>query len=173
MKRNEFLIVVILISLAAGLISNIFKLPTQIENLLNSAITKTILVIFTLYGFSLSPAVGLSATLLTAIIIFQHNISFVNNLQTSNSIENNSFTGFIKKLFTPSSNTNLIHNEIAEYAEMMDNHPAEGSYPFDESRPINDESTLEFDYKPNDDFGSDKFIRFGENIDEKLDVLHQ
>jgi hypothetical protein len=174
MKRNEFLFVVVLISLAAGLMSNVIRLPAQVDNLLNSAITKTILVIFTLYGFSISPAVGLSAVLLTAIIIFQHNVSFVNNLQTSNPLYNNSFSSFVRNLFTPTTvNANLMHNETAEYAEMIDNHPAEGSYPSDETRPSNYESSLEYDYRPQEDSGSDEFSRFGPNIDEKLEVLHE
>ena len=197
MKRNEFLFVVIVISLSAGLISNIIKLPTKFDSVLLSPITKTILVILTLYGFSISPAIGLSLTLLTAVLIFQHNISFVNNLQTSNPLYNNSLTSFVRNLFTPSTidsperlrsnlsgsssywlksqelDSNLSYQESAEYADMIEPHPAEGSYPSDESRPTNYESSLEYNYRPQDDIGSDDFIRFGPNIDEKLDVLHE
>jgi hypothetical protein len=48
MKRNEFLIVVVLVSLAAGLISNTIQLPSQIDNLLSGSIAKSVLVILAL-----------------------------------------------------------------------------------------------------------------------------
>ena len=69
MKRNEFFIVVVLVSLSAGLISNLINVPTKIDNLLSGSFGKTVLVILALYAFSISPAVGLSATLLTAVLI--------------------------------------------------------------------------------------------------------
>ena len=182
MKRNEFLFVVVLVSLAAGLMSDIIRLPDYIDRLLDGTISKTILIIITLYGFSISPAVGLSATLLTAILIFRHNVSFVNNLQSSNPyidtafgpLYNYSFGTFVRNLFTPTTvDSKLVHQESAEYAEMIEPHPADGSYPSDESRPTNYESSLEYNYRPQDDTGSDDFTRFGPNIDEKLDVLHE
>ncbi len=174
MKRNEFLIVVVLVSLAAGLISNTIKLPNAVDNLLSGSLGKTVLVILALYAFSISPAVGLSATLLTAIIIFSHNVSFVNNLQTSNPLYDNTITNFVRNLFTPSNiDAKLTQNESAEYAEMIEPHPAEGSFPSDESRPTHYASTLEYNYRPQEDTGSDDFVRYGPNIDEKLAVLHE
>ena len=97
MKRNEFLIVVVLVSLAAGLISNTIQLPSQIDNLLSGSIAKSVLVILALYGFSVSPAVGLSATLLVAIVVFSHNISYINNIQSYNPL-NNTFTSYVRNI---------------------------------------------------------------------------
>ena len=56
---------------------------------------------------------------------------------------------------------------------MIETHPAEGSYPSDEARPTHYTSTVEYNYRPQEDSGSDDFNRFGPNIDEKLDVLNE
>jgi hypothetical protein len=174
MKRKEFLIVVTFVLFAGLIVSNNIQLPSYVLQSLNSPITKIILIIATLYGFSVSPAVGLAATVLTAVLIFSHNVNFVNNLRTSNPLYNNTFTNFVRNLFTPSTvDTKLVHNESAEYAEMIEVHPAEGSYPSDEARVIHSASTLEYNYRPQEDSGSDEFIRYGPNIDEKLEVLHE
>ena len=174
MKRNEFFIVVVLVSLSAGLISNLINVPTKIDNLLSGSFGKTVLVILALYAFSISPAVGLSATLLTAVLIFSHNVSFINNLQTSNPLYDNTISNFVRNLFTPSSiDGKLTQNENAEYAEMIETVPAEGSYPSNESRVSHYTSTLEYNYRPQEDTGSDEFNRYGPNIDEKLDVLNE
>jgi hypothetical protein len=173
MKRNEFLIVAVLISFAALFISNKIQLPSQISSFLNSKIGKIILIILTLYAFSISPAIGMSSTVLTAIIIFDYNVYTMNNLQ-SQSLFSNPITNFVRNLFTPTSvEGKLMHNESAEYAEMVEQHHTEGSYPFDEQRPANYESSLEYNYRPQSDTGSDDFVRDGPNIDEKPDVLHE
>jgi hypothetical protein len=174
MKRNEFMIVIGIILVASLFVSNKLQLPSAIDKFVHTSVGKTILVILTLYGFSLSPAIGLSLTVLTAIVIFSHNVSFVNNLQTSNPLYNNSVTNFVRNLFTPSSiDAKLVVNESTEYAEMIEPHPVEGSFPSNEHRPTNYESVLEYNYRPQADTGSDDFERSGPNIDEKLDVLHE
>ena len=173
MKQNEFLIVVVLISFAALLVSNKLQLPSQMNTLLNSTIGKIILVILTLYAFSISPAVGTSAVILTAIIIFNHNVFTMNNLQ-SQTFFSNPVTNFVRNLFTPTSiEGRLLHNESAEYAEMVEQHHTEGSYPFDEQRPSNSDYSLEYNYRPQSDTGSDNFVRDGPNIDEKPNVLYE
>lgn len=157
----------------------------------SSPIAIALLVIASLGAFRVAPAVGLALFLLTAVLFFKRNAARVFSAKSSYgdvSIPGEQHTDAIPfgsqasqprqyDQFRETDPTNPMLGPIREGFADAGGEPAafgdeagapvEGSYPIDADRASSTPEARDFVYRPEPDTGSNEFVRFGPDMDEK------
>lgn len=182
---------------AAVLLLSATAVATGFVNLpyaaLSSPFAIAILVIASLGAFAVSPAVGLSAFLLTAVLLFKRNIQKTfSNVSTygERSIMNQNMgnanpyattrsgpraypefqeTNPTNPMLGPKIE-NFATQEPAAYGDEQGS-PVDGQFPKEAPRPSSTPQAVDYNYRPDESSGDNTFTRFGPDLDEKKKVF--
>jgi hypothetical protein len=180
----EIVAVGLILALTTGIATGIVQLPYAA---FASPISAVVMVIAALGAFSVYPAVGLALFLLTAILFFKRNVSgtFLTHAPTYG--ETNIRDQYIEKAqphasmrsgprkydeFAETDQTNPMIGPLQEGFEPApfgdeQGAPVDGQYPKELPRVSASPDGEEYVYRPDEDTGSNEFIRFGPDMDEK------
>lgn len=181
-KAAEIVLTAVVLAFTSALATGYINLP---HVMLGGALV-AVLVVASLGAFMLSPVVGLSLFLLTAVLFFKRNVD--KTLSHSTTYGENSIMTVGAKNAEPyetqssgprqydefqetdASNPMLgpkIENfEPAPYGDEQGS-PVVGQYPKDAPRASSTPTPVDFTYRPEADTGDNEFARFGPDLDEK------
>jgi hypothetical protein len=160
---------------------------------LSSPFAIAILVIASLGAFAVSPAVGLSAFLLTAVLLFKRNVqkTFSNVSTYGESSIMKQHMGNADPYATARSGPrsypefqetnptnpmlgpkieNFATQEPAPYGDEQGS-PVDGQFPKEAARASSAPEAIEYNYRPDASTGDNTFTRFGPDLDEKKKVF--
>jgi hypothetical protein len=163
----------------------------------SSPVAIVVLVIASLGAFRAAPAVGLALFLLTAVLLFKRNAARVFSAKSSygdvsipaeqqatavpfgsqasqprqydqfrETDPSNPLLGPIREGFANAGGVPDSPDTPAAYGDEA-GAPVEGSYPIDEDRASSTPEARDYVYRPEPDTGSNEFVRFGPDMDEK------
>lgn len=180
----EIVATALILALTTAIATGILQLPYAA---FASPIAAVIMVIASLGAFSVYPAVGLALFLLTAILFFKRNVNTTFFTQTptygDESIRNQ-YTEKAKPYASMRSGPRS-YEEFAETDQMNpmigplqegfepapfgdeQGAPVDGQYPKELPRASASPDGEEYLYKPDPTTGSNEFVRFGPDMDEK------
>lgn len=179
----------ILLAGASAIATGYVQLPYAA---LSSPYAIAILVIASLGAFTVSPVVGLSAFLLTAVLFFTRNVQ-----KTFSSITTYGESSIRSQPNVPASPFATARSGPRAYPEFQETNPrnpllgpqienfeptpapygdeqgspVDGQYPKETPRFSTEPTSLDYVYRPQEDMGDNSFIRMGPDLDEKKKVF--
>lgn len=182
-KAAEIVLTAVVLAMTSALATGYVNLPYAP---LSSPLAVGVLVIASLGAFMLSPAVGLSLFVLTAVLFFKRNVDRTfsqtsvygeTSILTSGNETANPYASqssgprdYDEFQETNPSNPMLgpkVENfEPAPYGDEQGD-PVEGQFPKEEPRANSTPTPVDYTYRPAADTGDNTFARFGPDLDEK------
>lgn len=173
---------ILVIALGTAIASNYISLP---PTLVSHPITTVLLVLLGIGAFTKYPVLGIAIFLTTAIILFRRNMQTTRSVATYgiDSIRRQAHetaepsAGIASKpreydQFQETDVHNPMHGPVegfepAPYGDAELGENVEGSFPIGAARESIGGDAHEFTYRPAPDTGSNRFERFGPDMDEK------
>jgi len=188
MKAVEIVLAGVVLLLTSAIASGYINLPYAP---LSSPVAVGVCVVASLGAFMVSPVVGLSLFLLTAVLFFKRNVDRTLNQSTtygdqsiltvgsngSNPYSSQSSGPRNYEQFQETNPSNpmlgpKVENfEAAPYDEEDSEIPAYGQFPKNKPRPLSVAKPVDYTYRPDADTGDNTFARFGPDLDEKKMTL--
>lgn len=166
---NAVAIAVGILALTTLIATNYLKFPHAV---LASSVSYIILVIAAIGAFQVAPVVGLSLFLLTAVLFFKRNV----DLAAAAQYAEKTIMEAPHKKAEPHATVHSEPRVYSDFAEGFDpvpygdfaGAPVDGQYPKENARPMETPEGEEYIYRPDPDTGSNTFLRFGPDLDEKM-----
>lgn len=166
---NVLAVAVGILALTTLVATNYLKFPHAV---LASSVSYIVLVIAAIGAFQVAPVVGLSLFLLTAVLFFKRNVDITTRYAYA---EKTIMEAPHKKAepYVTVHSEPRVYSDFAEgfdpmpYDDFAGSAPVDGQYPKENARPMETPDGDEYVYRPDPDTGSNTFLRFGPDLDEK------
>ena len=181
-STTEIVATGLILILTTAVATGMFQLPHELTN----PIVSVVLVIAALGAFAVYPAVGLALFLLTAVLFFKRNVAstfFAKTTYGTDSIRKQYVEDakpYMGMRSGPRSYDEFAETDVsnpmigpltegfvpAPYGDEQ-GAPVDGQYPKEMPRDSVSPDSQEYIYRPDAETGSNDFVRFGPDLDEK------
>lgn len=159
----DLLIAFIVLAIATYIAT--YSLPNEFAAIASSPLFIFAAVLLSVGALQIYPVIGFAIFILTVVLFFKRNAHAYYN--ANHTVTNKTINDESTQSINPYESDKLGPYDYGYDGIEPEVGAPVGMYPIEEDRPVESQYEQTFTYMPDEDTGSNKFVRFGPDIDEK------